>query len=191
MHRFPLSALYILVTALMAGYVQAQDAPPAAEPETKKLYKLVKPSGEVIYSDQPMPGAKEIEAPSGGTNVVAPVETPQFRAFDPGRKPKGNGAQPYTSFEITSPANDTTMWAEASGDVTVTASLSPGLRSNHSLFFMFDGNPYEREDLTITFQNVDRGSHVIRAEIRDQNGQVVQSTPDVTIHVKRPTINRK
>jgi len=57
----------LTVLALTAGARLFADdtAPPTQGDEGDKVYKKVGPDGEVIYSDKPSTGSKEIKVPTG------------------------------------------------------------------------------------------------------------------------------
>ncbi len=178
--QIPFRTSLVMLLICLSLCLQAEEKPVTSGDTGKKVYKTRSPSGEVIFSDQPSKDAKEIPVSPGSTYQSEPV--PQFTPATPERKKKDTGS--YSTFQITAPANDTTLQVDVS-EVTVQLTIQPGLHSGHSLQFLFDGTATDSEDTQYTYKNLERGSHTLQARIVDQNDQVIQSTAVVNIHVKR------
>jgi len=62
----------------------------------------------------------------------------------------------------------------------VTLNLKPGLNSEqgHSIWMLVDGNPVikESQDLILKLGRLERGAHMLQAQIRDQQGKIVART---------------
>lgn len=184
-----------IILLAFVGQSLAEDVKPTkpANPEPEhKIYRVIGPNGEIILTDQPSPGAKEVEVPPPSSNVYTPPPLPAFtpspQTTTPATHDEGEtSVSNYTSFVITAPANEETIWAN-DGSVTLQASISPELSGNHVLKFVVDGKSYDANGMSVTLDNIDRGEHKVHAEIRDSNNAVLQSTPAITIFVHRPTV---
>ncbi len=174
-----LTFLFAVVAFTMVLPVsQAQDAEPVTD--KKSVYKKVGPDGEVIYTDRPEPGAKEIQVPKGTEYTAPPVPafTPSTRA-----QPKPKPYQ-YDSLAITSPGQDETI-RDNTGAIPVSIRFSPSLRQGHRIQYQLDGETASSgRDTSYTFQNVPRGTHTITARIVDRDDQVL-ATASTTIHLHR------
>lgn len=143
------------------------------------VYKIVNPDGTVSYSDRPQEGAEKVR--------VAPVQTyeaPNLPKLQPDAK-AGEFAG-YDVFKVVSPDDDQTFRDEG-GVVKVRLSLSPGLHSDHTITIFMDGQDLggKPRSTSLTLQNVDRGSHTIRAAVVDAGGKQMASTDPVTFHLHR------
>ena len=157
------------------------------------IYQTVGPDGTVIFTDQPTKGAKEIK--------IKPLTT--FNPEEAGLKkeskntaasePEEEEGTKYKLFTIVSPANDSTLQTGEAGNTTVQVQLDPTLRvkAGHRLTALVDGSQldYVTSSNRITLNNLDRGTHSIKAVIVNQRGDIVQlSSNSVTLHVKRGTV---
>jgi hypothetical protein len=149
------------------------------------LYKWVDENGEVIYSDQPpTKDAKELVPP--------PIMSTPAVKYTPKQKPEEKTeeevATTYTEFKITSPAQDETIRDNA-GNISLTLSIAPALntKQGHSISVLVDGKAKlsNSKNLSHTLTYIDRGTHTLKAEIKDAKGSVIKSSNSVTIHLHR------
>lgn len=150
------------------------------------VYKHVGPDGQIVYSDQPQPGAEEIKidvvptppAPSAAQTAADP---------DPDIDSQTDFAG-YTRLTVTRPENDATV-RENSGIVAVEIALEPALQveAGHKIAVSLDGTTLPDISSTSTFQvsNVDRGTHSLLVSVLDANGAALISSASVTFHMKR------
>ena len=83
------------------------------------------------------------------------------------------------------------------GNITLSVTIDPPLRSGNLLRAQVDGNLNEQAiagsgqpNATLTLPNLDRGTHEISAVIMDTKGQVILSSDPVTLHVQRTSLNQ-
>lgn len=164
----------IISLLLLIGFVLTSYASP--------LYKRVEKDGTVTYSDTPVEGAEEISLPP--LTTMPPPVTP-VAAEEPETVKAG---PPYRAFSIISPENDATIRSNE-GNVTISLTIDPPLRADEGdrIALHMDGAVMINGStgLTMSLQNVDRGTHRLHAEVRDSSGRVLAKTSPVTIHVKR------
>jgi hypothetical protein len=93
-----------------------------------------------------------------------------------------------------SPGDDETLRI-TSGNVPVTLSVTPELdiEQGHTISVYLDGAATinKSTQLTVQIPNIDRGSHTLRAEIRDAKNTVLKSSNTVKFHLKRHSILHK
>jgi len=143
-----------------------------------QVYRQTTKDGTVIFTDRPSEDAEEVEI--GPLQTIAPFKVP----FVSGTKDPVE-AEFYDHFAITAPSHDATVQSGA-GNMTVTATLSPGLRSGHRVEIFLDGATISSGNgLTATLTNVDRGTHSLSAAIMDGEGKEVLRTGGVIFHMKR------
>jgi len=144
-----------------------------------EVYRSVDKNGNVVFTDQPSPDAELIEIDELQT-IEAP-STGNFKYTPPPQKPKPN----YSSVKITSPEHDLAI-RDNSGNVTVTVATQPQLRAYDELVLILDGQEIVLGKATAkAFEALDRGSHQLRALIRDSSGRILQSSQSVTFHLLR------
>ncbi len=148
----------------------------------RDVYKWVNADGEVIYSETYQPGAESIrvhdEIKKGG------VDPKQLA----GQSQDGDSAG-YTDFAIVQPAdNDTIRSAESS--VSVGISLTPPLQEGHEIYLSVDGTQLKSAIKTtqLVLQNLVRGNHTLKAEIRDQEGNVLKQSNSIRFDLRQQAL---
>ena len=147
-----------------------------------EVYKSINAAGEVVYSDQPTRGAEHMKMPALPSYTPQPIRTfsRSTRAAD----------QPihYEHFTLGSPANETTVRNNL-GTVVMETELTPALLTSqgHSIQYYLDGVAHGAAigGTTLTLTNVDRGEHQLSASVLDAAGNVLISTTEITVFVKR------
>lgn len=132
------------------------------------VYKTVDDNGNVIFTDKPSEEAEtikiqELENTIGNPNPAKyKPSTPKVEAFT------------YKSFTVTSPASGAGVRSN-NGNVTISLSLEPALNRGHKVLISLDGKQIGT-GLSVSLQNVDRGTHSISAKVIDNNGKSLIST---------------
>ncbi len=147
------------------------------------MFTRVGPDGTVYFSDQPDPGAREIE--------VAP---PQTITLPPVRRQVGSADQPdqteptYTAFAIVSPANEEGARAN-NGNVTIQLALQPELEPGHKVMLTVDGEDgvatKSGVGMSLALTKLSRGRHTAQAVVVDDAGEVLIQTDPVSFYVLR------
>ena len=151
------------------------------------LYKHTNEDGEVTYSDAPpFAGAREMEAP--------PIQRTPSVKYKPTAEKKAEEekeqAFKYLTFAIDQPKNDETLRSN-NGSINIMFKLIPELntKEGHYINVYVDDKLVKKQtqNLTITLANIDRGSHNIKAEIKNKQGQLLSSSGS-TPHSYAPLI---
>lgn len=153
------------------------------------LYKWVDENGEVVYSDEPPhEGAKPLDAPPIVTTPpikVKPKPAAAKKEPDAENKPAPIN---YREFRITAPGNDEAV-RNNPGNVEVSFSLEPALatKQGHHIILLVDGEATggKIQGQSVTVPHMDRGTHTLKAEIRDETGKTLKSSNAVTFHLLR------
>lgn len=183
--NFKYTSLMILsATMLVSGIAES------------RFYKSVDADGNIIYSDTPTPGAEQLTPPPISTVEGRPAAkdtgnaantTDEAATEEPAKKPPTK----YTKFSMLQPANDDTIW-DNSGAVPVSLKLEPALdtENGHSIWVYVDGKAVVKnsQSLVQPLSGIDRGTHRIRAEVRNEKRKTLKRTKDVTIHMKRASV---
>ncbi len=156
-----------------------------------ELFKWVDADGNIIYSDQPPPGAAKKEHQVDEETLPPLTTTPALETPVVSSTSKDFGEEDpqerYKSIAIVVPENDTAVRQNA-GNVSIKVAIDPYLYNERGdlLAIYMDGLEVSRgRDLSVQLVEVDRGTHVIRAEIVDANGQVIKKASPVTFTLLR------
>lgn len=149
----------------------------AATAFAEATYKWVDAQGVVHYSDKPVPGATKVRLPAAQTYKPPPPGSL------PTLQPQPSAPRNYDSFIISAPAQDETLFNVNS--VTVAVSVSPGLRPGDTIKIALDGQSKTGTAMSATFDNLDRGEHVVTATIVMASGRV-QAAPTVKFTIRMP-----
>ena len=153
----------------------------AAEPQ--EIYRWVDKDGVVHYADQPgAPDAERVEIASSNEYEATPSDLGGGSAYSQPQAPL-----PYTSLTITQPAQDQVFFG-ADAVIIGAAELAGELQSDHTIVFFLDGKRMEAQGESVQLSNLDRGMHFLRAAILDQNGALLLQSPQITFHVREPSI---
>lgn len=175
-----------LLAALVCGYGVLFGLPVLAA----KLYVWYDEKGTPHYTDQPRPGAKEIEIqPAQGYTPPARSSAPAAAAAPPSQPRNAAPANPYARIEIVQPANDESI-VNTGGRVDVVAVVEPELAPGHLTWFLLDGvrQTELQGGATQATLEVPRGTHRLSIQITDQAQNVIATSAPVTFHVRLPTV---
>lgn len=165
--------------------------------QAQTVYRTTDAQGNVIFTDDPDRGGEAYE-PSRLTVVPSQVErvvggmAPRVEGGGtPATASPGQPFMPYDRFTITSPANQTTLPVGAGGSVQVDLGIEPALREDHRVRLLLDGRVSQSAMHTEAFMvtGIDRGEHVLQAELLDASGEVRHRTSPVTLFVQRASVN--
>jgi hypothetical protein len=148
-----------------------------------EVFKQVNPDGSVTFTDKPK-SKDETPVP------LQPMST--FKAPKAPPISSSAKAQPaaveYTSVSITSPGNEDTI-RDNTGNLTVTASVTPGLQSGHKMVLLDNGKSLgESASGSFELSNIDRGAHTLYVQIQDSSGEALITSEPVTVYLHRRSI---
>lgn len=148
-------------------------------PVRAQIYESVDEGGAREYSD--ISGGKELKLPP--VNVM-PAAKPMQLDFDPRQ---ASSQVKYSSLEVLSPVNDTTVHINAA-NLPIEVRLMPPVRRDlgHRLLILLDGESIAENQSSYVLGDADRGTHVISAQVVDENGKAVISSEPVIVHIHKP-----
>ena len=150
-----------------------------------KLYKWVDEAGEVHYSDAPpAKNSKPLDLP--------PLQTTPAVKYKPKKKVEEQKPETdtykYKKFSINSPKNDATIRNNA-GNMTISLEIDPPLntKKNHYINILLDDHIKikKSKSLSTALNFIDRGTHTIKAELRNASGKLLKSSNTITFHMHR------
>lgn len=147
------------------------------------IYRKVDENGNVIFSDVPSEGAEKIQLKETTTIKSLDVEP-----SSPVTQQQELQSIPYKSVSIDNPKNDEAIRDNA-GNVTVKISIEPVLMPGHEVVVYLDGKEKTKgAGAAFKLENLDRGTHQLRASIIDQQGHILLSSRSTTFHILRQSI---
>lgn len=165
------------LTVLLLGVAVAM---PVAAAE---VYRTTDAAGNVIFSDQPSPGAEKVQIQE--TATIPGDDAPRFEYTPPAE------AFAYRKVTIESPADDEALRPE-DASVNVSVAVEPQLRSQDSLVLMLDGREFAAgTSQSFALADLDRGTHTVQALVREQGGKILARSSTVSFHVLRTAIPPK
>ncbi|MFA5631623.1 MAG: DUF4124 domain-containing protein [Porticoccaceae bacterium] len=153
-----------------------------------EIYKIVDPrTGKVTYTDTPPTAGQgdaiSLDLPPVNTQQHTPAPQP------PSASEREAEEIVYRNVEIVQPADDSTI-PPGQLNVVVQVSTTPTLQAGHRVRFLLNeqavGAPISGTSLVI--DELNRGSHQLRAQILDRDGHLLRESAAVTIHVKRGSV---
>lgn len=158
-----------------------------------EVYQWKDDQGNIHFSDSlPDAGHSQYDVQK---IEISPIQTvPAFKLPDKGVDTPAEeiaGRARYQRMHIVEPKHDSAIRNNA-GDIEVTVALQPPLRLSDSIYLIMDGKTVAQGQQTrFQLTNVDRGTHVLHAEIRNGTGQKLINTRPIDFSVLRAsTVSR-
>ena len=164
-----ISALLLAATAAHAG----------------KIYKWVDEDGNVLYTDQPRKGAREIKI--AASPPTSPARAPQAVPRQAGSLlSREEDSFKYTSLTLSAPDENTIR--DNAGNVVVGLDVVPdmvGARGDH-IRLTLDAHPLDSDYYPpqVTLAGLDQGAHVLQATVIDKDGQVLIRSEPLEFYLK-------
>lgn len=151
------------------------------------VYKWVDEQGVVHYSDKPHQGAEKMQLPKTPAASPPPRRPVGFSRDDDDDSGEIGGA--YSAFSIAQPDNNQTIRSNE-GLINISFFIQPGLQSGHKIRIFVDGRPLKDELSSPNFalRGISRGTHSLRAEIINEEGDLMAKTDPVTFHLRKESI---
>ncbi len=147
------------------------------------VYKWVDENGVIHFSDQPHENAQKVQVAQPQTYKAPKGQAPAQSGPPPGRE-----AGSYDC-EVVSPENDETLPNTYS--VTASVRVSPAPHDGDQLVVLLDGKPvpaFPRGGGSMTFSDMDRGTHTLQALVQDPSGKSLCQSPNVSFTLLQPSV---
>lgn len=147
-----------------------------------KIYRWVTEDGQVIFSDQPIPGAKSIDLTAKVQNVAESNKPKTMPAPPPPAKRKVIQLA-FLDFQ------DQATVHSAAGELTLTAQSDIPFGVTQTLQLLLDGKPYGKPQSGMQFKlsNLDRGEHKVQLQLLNTQGDVLTKSESITFYMHRPS----
>lgn len=157
------------------------------------VYRSTDEQGNVVFSDRPEQGEPVELEPLTVVPSSRPEAAVPSRDTQPGTPRSDIAApfMPYSTFRIVSPDNEETLPTGYAGDVRIELGIEPELREDHRVRLLLDGEVSRPAMHTTAFMltNLERGEHMLQAELLDASGEVRHRSAPVTLYVQRASVN--
>jgi hypothetical protein len=152
-----------------------------------QIYKHVDEDGKVTFTDQRPPNAIPVEI--NPTNTTPPPSPSAYPETTP-ETSDDTATGAYYTVTISSPADETII-PRGPGNFSVSANVTPGLYTVHTLQLLIDGSPHgeAQRGTSWALTNIFRGEHKLEVAVMDGNGEQVAISASVTVFVFRPSSN--
>jgi hypothetical protein len=147
-------------------------------------YVRVEKDGTKTYSDRPIPGGVPVEVDPVQT-YQAPPSSPSTRGPAEQRLLQQMDDFKYARCSVT-PANDETFTNPENVPINVT--IEPTLRPRDTMTLAVNGAVVATNLQSWVLKPVDRGTHAVVVEVKDQYGRVLCNA-STSFHVMRPSVN--
>ena len=165
----------------------------SATPLMAQVYKIVDKDGNVTYTDQaPADGSPPIElrpisvieAPIYAT---APAATQEDSVSADGKEMSLTYLRKnYQDFAIVSPQQEESVW-RPEGPIPVAWNTQYALQDGMQVTLFLDGKKHSSTtQQMVAMTGLERGEHVLTAELRDVKNRVIAKAEPVTFFVRQP-----
>ena len=148
-----------------------------------QVYKSVDADGRPIYTDRPIDNSTKLDVP-----LVTDAEPTTVSPPSPDWPADSGFLGSYSSFEIVSPEDNTTL-RNPEREVQLSLLLTPPLQEGHRLRVQVDGVDVEGDlgkRTQIRLTGLALGSHRLQAQVTDDAGILVAATPLINVHIRAP-----
>lgn len=154
-----------------------------------EIYKIKDKDGNVTYTDSP----ELIDQPTESREVVdlkpinsQPAVEPQ-QNFAPASEEEQEEPVRYV-IDMVAPQDESHV-PPGQRDLEVAVQLEPQLQQGDRIQFIQDGKPLgsPSQNQSYVIKEIFRGTHTFSAQIINNRGQVLATTPSVTVYVHRPS----
>ena len=152
----------------------------------QQIYRTVDKDGKVIFTDVPSEGSEKIELKE--TTTIKSLNTEPSSSVS---APAPQQSISYKSCSILAPADEESIRDNA-GNVSVQVAIVPVLQPGHEVVVYLDGmEKLTGTGNTFNLENIDRGTHQVRASVRDPDGHIVISSKSTTFHLQRQSVIKR
>jgi hypothetical protein len=172
MKRRSLSAIGLLLALWLCGHAVAM--------AQTTIYRSIDENGNVVFSDEP---------PSDDAEPIVLKESNVVSSVRAQPAPRSGGtddnAVPAYAVSFVSPEPEETFWGTGN-DLSVELAVDPMMAAGMQIrLFIDDQQVASIGSLEVTLQQIDRGTHVIRAELVDGTGRLLARSEPVTFFMKQ------
>lgn len=153
-----------------------------------EIYRHVDEDGNVTYSDEPISDDSEAMELEPLPEVSLPDwKKGQHRTNREAQDGNSKQQASYQSVEITQPEHDSAFW-HGGGLVVVRVQSQPSLKPGHRYALEVDGKRIKQgRSTSFSVKNMARGTHNLRVNVVNANGETVSSSDVTRFTLHRPS----
>lgn len=150
----------------------------------QQIYRYVDEQGNVVFTDEPRPGAEAVEL--GPINTVntptPPASQPKATTADKDAK----SGSTYHTAELTGPPDGSVLREQSGFDVSLELDPPLNTREGDQALLTLNGQEYARGTQTYwELRDLDRGSYSIQGAVVGAGGKRLASSNTLTVTIKR------
>ncbi len=155
------------------------------------VYKHVDEHGNIVYTDEPVDGAKEIQLPKPQTyqpNNLAPQDVFNDSSSHADHAPQIDPSALDYTLAITYPESEATI-PRGQTDIEFRVFIEPELHHVHQLVLIQDDEMINAnvEENTLTLSELQRGEHTFEVHIIDaKRKHVIEKSQPIILYIQRP-----
>lgn len=141
-----------------------------------EVYKTIDENGNIIFTDRPSVNSKEIQLKKLKTTETI---KPSGSVSNKKNQNENENNFSYKKILISNPKDGSAIRSNT-GDVRISVSIEPSLRSGHRILITLDGVELSKGTSTsASASNVDRGTHTVAASVIDSSANPIISISSV------------
>lgn len=155
-----------------------------------EIYESVDKQGNVTYTDTSASNAQPVDLPALGRinsadqSMAASAEEPKDNSNS---QPAAQQHVPYAQFDITSPANEDTLYNQHA--IAVNFAVSPALQTGDKILVFVDNIKFvDSTSSSAVLNEVPRGQHTVYGELVDANNQVLMRSSSIVLNVRYTSV---
>jgi hypothetical protein len=167
-----------------------------------EIYRSVDSDGNVIFSDKPVRGAKNVTLPplqsytsavstsASNAESAAKAEDVTVATSQPAKR-SPFGGHVYDEIAISAPANQATI-QNSGGKLDVNVTLTPTLHRGDKLIITIDDEPVAESgepNVGFLLEAIPHGSHQLQAYVMGPDTHIVKSSPEITFYMQQTGVN--
>ena len=152
--------------------------------EEKKVYVWRNVNGELVFSDTPKPGAKEVtQKPENIIRVTKSIDSSLLET-------KKQVIVDNYDVSIKLPKDNATI-RDNTGSVFVSGSVQPIFKSGLKIQLLLDGKPHRKPQSHTMFslKDIPRGEHQLQLKLLGEKGKVIALSKPTTFYMHRASVN--
>jgi len=154
---------------------------------TAAIYKWIDEDGNMHYSGDSQEGSQKVKIPD-----IQSYKLRKMPKIKEAEKVKKKAEVKYESIKITTPENDAVVRSN-NGNVDVVVEVEPKLTKANLILILLDSKPAHKPQYgnKVTLIHLDRGSHLLQAQILDKKENVIMSSDVIAFHLQRFHVSLK
>ena len=148
--------------------------------QAQVIYKHVQKDGTVLYTDQPIPGAIELNLSDVNSAVMPPLVSTPSQLIDK------NSQQQNYKIEVVAPSPEATI-RDNNGRLAITARLSPPATGQFNLW-LNNQRVASQDSGSFLLEDLNRGAHSFYLTVTDNTGKTLASSEQQTFYMHQASV---